>query len=234
MNQDIILVSDETEHPDTVLRALKCYGMNVIRTEYINIMKAGLVSHSPAFLLLDISRNEAEPLLIEIADSFFRPFPYIMVSMASSDGIARAAMLRLGADICIENPINVDEVLAVINAVQRRERRMAGLNFGRLLPRIEYKDMVIDPLRRTVTMKDIQVALTAKEFDVLHVLAYHAGKVLTKEKIYKAVWGGEYNPSSTHVSDQISSIRRKLCLDSKCTCYIQTVIGVGYRFGTAE
>lgn len=94
--------------------------------------------------------------------------------------------------------------------------------------------MVIDPLRRTVTMKDIQVALTAKEFDVLHVLAYHAGKVLTKEKIYKAVWGGEYNPSSTHVSDQISSIRRKLCLDSKCTCYIQTVIGVGYRFGTAE
>ena len=81
-------------------------------------------------------------------------------------------------------------------------------------------------------MRDELIALTAKEFDVLYFLASHIGTVLTKEKIYNAVWREQYNPKGTHVSDQISSIRQKLGLSSKDMVYIQTVIGVGYRFGT--
>ena len=75
--------------------------------------------------------------------------------------------------------------------------------------------------------------LTRKEYDVLHFLAKHIGNVMTKEEIYIAVWKDRYNPKMTHVSDQISSLRHKLGLSSKDTNYIQTVVGVGYRFGRA-
>lgn len=125
--------------------------------------------------------------MAEIANGLFHPYPYIIVSSTQSNGAFHADLLRLGADICIDNPIIVDEVLAVVNAVQRRERRIAGLNVGRLLPRIEYKDLVIDPLRRIVMMKGTQINLTAKEFGVLYFLADHAGSALTKKEIYQAV-----------------------------------------------
>lgn len=59
------------------------------------------------------------------------------------------------------------------------------------------------------------------------------GTVLTKEEVYRAVWKSSYNPNSTNVEDQISSLRFKLGLKRKDTTYIQTVIGIGCRFGNS-
>lgn len=87
---------------------------------------------------------------------------------------------------------------------------------------------------RMVTMRGETVILTRKEYEVLCFLAKKAGTVLTKEEIYCAVWKSSYDPNSTNVADQISSLRFKLGLDRKDTTYIQTVIGVGYRFGGVD
>lgn len=124
-------------------------------------------------------------------------------------------------------------MLAIIGGVLQRRQRNVQLHSN--IPRlyIKYKELTIDIPRRKVTMCGKSVLLTRKEFDVLCFLANRTGIVLTKEEIYTAVWKTRYDSKSTHVSDQISSLRRKLGLNSRDANYIQTVIGVGYRFGTS-
>lgn len=220
-----MLVSGMSKDLKEVYSALRCSKIDVIRTESIADAKAGLTTHSPAFILLDFDIKGAKFLLNEIATGYWFPRPYVMVATSCISGSNRAEMLRMGADICVDWPINVEEVLAVIHAVRRRDRS---------LPDIEYKELSINTTSRAVTMRKELVTLTRKEYEVLLILASHIGAVLTKEEIHRAVWKTGYNPKSTNVSDQISSLRLKLGLDSKDTIYIQTVVGIGYRFGNIE
>lgn len=222
MKKELMLVSGMSKDLKEVYSALRCSKINVICTESITGAKAGLTTRSPAFLLLDFDIKGAKFLLNEIASGQWFPQPYVMVATKYTDGSGRAEILRMGADICIDWPINAEEVLAVIYAVRRRDRCLSG---------IEYKELSINTTSRAVTMRGESVILTRKEYEVLCFLAKNAGAVLTKEEIYCAVWKSSYDPNSTNVADQISSLRFKLGLDRKDTTYIQTVIGVGYRFG---
>lgn len=143
-------------------------------------------------------------------------------------------MLELGADACVSKPVNAKEIFAIVRAVYRRESRLARLQRGKLLPRIEHKKLKIDPFRRIVMMRRDLIELTAKEFDVLYFLAYHAGTVMTKKEIYESVWKETYDETSTGVADHISSLRRKLGLHKKDKDYIETVFGIGYRFADTK
>ena len=230
MKRDISIITDQMERAADVLDFLLRQGIKALHFNNIHDAKAGLVSHSPAFLLLDFTIKEASSFLAELFECYPKPYPYVIVSANFSSGKSRAAMLRKGADACVDNPMVAEEILAVIETVLRREQRNAQQ--GELLSCVEYKDLRVDPLHRTVTMRGELIDLTAKEFDVLYFLASHIGSVQTKKEIYNAVWKERYDPKGTHVSDQISSIRQKLGLSSKDKVYIETMIGVGYRFGT--
>jgi len=231
VKQDIVIISRFTEHFKKVYDALLDYNMSISHFENTDEVKARLLKSSPAFLLLDFTIPGGDYFFKEFVYCYVRPKPFVIVSAEYPNGTARAAMLRRGADACVESPVIADEVLAVIEAAFRRERQGSWVQRGSLLPCIKYRDLEIDPLRRHVTMYGEPVALAAKEYTVLHFLATNAGKVLTKKEIYCAVWKENYDPKGTHVSDQISSLRRKLRLSNKDTDYIQTVFGVGYRFG---
>lgn len=222
MKKDLMLISGMSTHLMGVCDALRNSNINVIRAESAYDAKAGLRMCSPAFALLNFDIKGAKSLLKDITSGHWFPKPYVMVAADYCDGSDRADMLRHGADICIDWPINVEEVLAVIHAVRRRN--------GDLFM-IEYKELSVNTVRRIVTMRGKQVTLTRKEYEVPILLANHAGTVLTKEEIYRAVWKSHYDPNSTNVADQISSLRSKLGLTYKDTTYIQTVIGIGYRFG---
>lgn len=230
MKQDIILVLPQTEYLANVCIALKRFKMEVFLVNDIGYVDAGLSLHSPAFLLLDADMEGIETFLLDVSKRLLHPTPYIIVSGAFSHSEDRIIMLNIGADICIGKPISAEEVLAVVKAVYRRESRFARLQSGNLLPCIEYRQLTIDPLRRTVTMKGKEVELTAKEFDILYFLAFRAGTVLTRKEIFEAVWKETYDESSTGVVDHISSLRRKLRLHKRDKDYIETVFGVGYRF----
>jgi len=208
--------------------------MNVSQAESIDRLYAGLALSSPAFLLLDIDMEGSKHFLAEVAKNVLALPPYIIVAGNFSPKVDFASMLDLGADACISKPINASAILSVINSVFRRERKVARLHLGRLLPCFEYKDLMIDPLRRVVEMRNKPVMLTVKEFDILYLLASHSGNVLTKEEIYRSVWNTEYDYAATNVSDHISMIRQKLKLGKKDRDYIQTVFGVGYRFASEE
>lgn len=234
MKQDIMLALAQTNYLINVCEALRDFGMKVFQIDGIEHVNAGLVSHSPAFLLIDMDIEGAEALLNEMAKNPLYPPPYIIAADTFFSVSECIAVLNLGADAYINKPISADEVLAIIKTVLRRERKIARLHIGRLLPCIEYKDLLIDPLRRIAQMRGIEVELTEKEFDILHLLAYHSGNVLTREEIYEATWRRACGSSAASVSGHIFSIRQKLGLGSKDKDYIQTVFGVGYRFARME
>jgi len=139
--------------------------------------------------------------------------------------------LNLGADACLKKPIDAEEVLAIINAALRRAERTALFQPPlQPAPRIERGELAIDPPRRLVTMRGQPVSLTAKEFDILYLLASYPGIVFSKSQIYERVWKDDFKFATTSVSDHISDLRQKLGLNAKDGRYIQTVYGVGYRF----
>ena len=89
------------------------------------------------------------------------------------------------------------------------------------------KDMVIDKVNRTVTVQNIPVELTGKEFDLLLVLASNKGRVFTKKQLYTQVWTEEYDFDDNNIMAFISKLRKKIEPNPEQPFYIQTVRGVG-------
>lgn len=235
MNQDILLISCQTKNLEQLQLALEQVQMTVTQIEDIENVIFTLKRHSPAFLLLDYAIENADHLLQEISKAiFFDPPPYILIADAFLNASDRAVAFDLGADACIAKPISPNEVVAMIRSVLRREHRIARLQTNRITSPIDYKDLNIDTLRHSVTMRGEQISLAPKEFDILCLLAENPGVVLSKETIYKKVWKEQHEFDVTRVTDNIRSLRQKLGLDSKDTDYIQTVHRIGYRFARVE
>ena len=136
--------------------------------------------------------------------------------------------LRLGADDYLTKPFGINELLARVNSLIRRYTTLNP--FTADIDSISLKDMVIDKLNRTVTVKDIPVLLTGKEFDLLLFLASNKGRVFTKKQIYSQVWEEEYAFDDSNIMSFISKLRKKIEPDPDHPFYILTVRGVGYRF----
>lgn len=215
--------------PELVCAVLAHHGISATLAEDIKEAILRLESRTSAFLLLDLDLDGADLFLDTIVATFYDPPPYLLVANNYPGSIERADTLNRGADVCLEKPVDADEVVAVINASLRRAARMQGRGI-KLVPCITHKEMTIDPLRRTVVMEGQTIELTTKEFDILHLLASYPGIVFSKGQIYKHVWNDDYAFGTTSVTDLISSLRRKLGLNSRDKQYIQTIYNAGYRF----
>ena len=234
MKQDILIISLRISQSEEVH---SLFAQNAVTSELVNDIPMALrqlAVHTPAFLWIDLEMETARLVLDEIANAFIHPPPYIILTSSFGDSTSRAIMLDRGADACVECPVEPNEILSIINAVLRRDERMEHIHFGKLLPCIEYKELFLDPLRRTVKMRGEDVKLTRKEFDILHFLASHPDTAFTREQIYSHVWKTAEEFTATIVSDHISSIRRKLGLCAKDVGYIQTVFRIGYRFAAMD
>jgi len=230
MKQDILIFSSRITHSEQVCAAMDKHDISALVVFNAYDAMATLVLHPPAFFWLDIDIEDARLFLKEITDKVLHPPPYIILTSFFTNSAHRAIMLGQGADTCIEMPADLNEILAVLNAVMRREERLNGWYTGKLLPCIEHKELFIDPLRRRVRMRGQVVDLTRKEYDVLYLLASHPGTAINREQIYSHIWKAERNIDTSIVTDCISSLRQKLGLHPKDIDYIQTVFRVGYRF----
>lgn len=186
--------------------------------------------HTSAFIFLDLEIEGSIPFLEKVLDHFYDPPPYILVADYFPCSLSHADILNLGADRCLEKPLDLEEVVAVINAVLRRAERVARPGPLHAAPPLEYGGLTVDPLRRYVSMDGKPVSLTTKEFDILYLLFSRPDIVFSQEQIYRLVWNEDFQFATTSVSDHISSIRKKLGLKAKDNQYIQTVYGSGYRF----
>lgn len=159
--------------------------------------------------------------------------PILMLTAKSTEA-DKVTGLEVGADDYLVKPFSVAELTARVKALFRRRYVFIGDGDGRSADVLRFGDLVIDVLRRKVTLRDLDVPLTVREFDLLLVLAQHPGRPFTRSQLLDLVWGHHYEGYEDTVKSHVNRLRNKLEEDPACPRYILTVWGVGYRFTDAK
>jgi len=155
--------------------------------------------------------------------------PIIVLSVKGEERI-KVEALDVGADDYVTKPFGVNELLARVRAALRR----ASAPERPETSPIEAGDFRIDIPTRNVRVRNREVHLTPKEFDLLVYLARHAGKVLTHRTLLAAVWGGNSVEQPEYLRVFVGHLRKKLEPDEASPRYILTEPWVGYRFEPGE
>ncbi|WP_457632226.1 response regulator transcription factor [Oceanithermus desulfurans] len=158
-------------------------------------------------------------------------YPRVLMLTARAEEVDRVLGLELGADDYLTKPFSLRELEARVRALLRRgvanpEPEPAG--------RLVYRGLEIDPAARRVRVGGRPVNLTAREFDLLFELARHPGRVYTRAELLERVWGAGFEGYEHTVNSHINRLRAKIEPDAKRPVYVETVWGVGYRFGGGE
>jgi DNA-binding response OmpR family regulator len=182
----------------------------------------------PDLILLDIMMPGMDGYAVcrRIRDAVACPILFLSAKQAEMDKIRG---LALGGDDYIVKPFSLKELLARIEAHLRRERRAGALDRSGGEGLVRAGGLTLDLKARQVAVRGQPVGLTRKEFDILELLALHAGQVFAKEQIYEKVWGYEAEGDSATVAEHVKNIRAKLAQADPRTEYIETVWGIGYR-----
>lgn len=176
----------------------------------------------PALMVLDLMLPQMDGLEVcRRLRSQENSIPILMLTARDED-IDKILGLELGADDYMVKPFNPRELLARVKAILRRGERTTPKSAAP----IHLADVVIDPARREVTVKGVQIDLRTQEFDLLMVFVEHKSLVLTREQLLEKAWGYEYYGLSRTVDVHVGHLRRKLA-DSALR--IDTVTGVGYK-----
>lgn len=154
--------------------------------------------------------------------------PVLMLT-AKSEEDDKISGLRLGADDYLTKPFSINELTARVHSLIRRYTTLNPA-FATDTDCITLKGMTIDRSNRLVSVNDVSVPLTGREFDLLAFLASNKGRIFTKKQIYTQVWEEEYAFDDSNIMSFISKLRKKIEPDLDHPFYILTVRGVGYRF----
>ena len=157
----------------------------------------------------------------------FSNVPIIMLT-AKGDDMDKILGLEYGADDYITKPFNILEVKARIKAIIRRTAKQEKK--ADTAGRIQAGDMTIERDNRRVYIEGREINLTAKEFDILELLATHPNQVYSREKLLTMVWGADYPGDARTVDVHIRRLREKVETNSSEPKYVHTKWGVGYYF----
>lgn len=152
----------------------------------------------------------------------------ILVVSESASVPDKVSALRLGADGYLIAPFENIELIAQAHSLIRRYTMPTA--YSEHTDLLQSNDLSISHSTRAVRLKDKQITLTPKEFDILWFFASHKGKVFSKEQIYTNVWGCEYAVDDGNITAHIRRVRKKIEPNPDTPIYIKTVWGVGYRF----
>jgi two-component system KDP operon response regulator KdpE len=147
--------------------------------------------------------------------------PIIILSSRENES-AKVAALDLGADDYVTKPFGIEELLARIRTAQRHRLQQEGEK-----PLFQAGDLSIDLVRRVVTVRNQEVKFSPREYEVLRLMAAHAGKVLTHRFMLREVWGGDADVQYLRI--YIRALRQKIEADPERPVHILTETGVGYR-----
>lgn len=182
---------------------------------------------SYALILLDLMLPEIDGY--KLCEQFRETLdiPILMVTARKED-IDKIKGFNRGADDYVVKPFNPNELVARVKAHISRYQRLTQRE--KTSPLIEFKGLTIDHPSRRVYLDDVELTLTAKEYDLLYFLATNPNQVFTKDHLLEKIWGFDAVGDSSTVTVHIRKIREKIERDPSQPTFIETIWGVGYRF----
>lgn len=221
----ILVVDDEAQIIRVLRRSLTTHRYDV-RTAADG--QAGLeLFHDwhPDLVITDISMPEMTGLELcrEIRKTSQAP---IIVLSVKGEEHSKVEALDAGADDYITKPFGIDELMARVRAALRR----VPVNAEQPQSHLSEGDFVIDLAARKILVRQHEIHLTPKEFDLLVYLFRHRGKVLTHRTLLAAIWGGNYTEQTEYLRVFVGQLRKKIEADPAHPQYILTEPWVGYRF----
>ena len=232
----ILIVEDDPAVRDVVEHALSREGMKTETASDGEEALESLRGAGPfALVVLDVMLPGIDGISVcqelRNGDSPSTDAPVVMLT-ARDDETSIVVGLEVGADDYVTKPFRPRELVSRVRAHLRR-RRLDSKVPPQEQNTLEFQGLRVDLFGRQVFADGAPVELTAKEFDVLSLLASHPGRVYGREQIMRHLWNGEFFGEARAADVHIQHIRKKIEPDPKNPRYVQTVRGAGYKFATA-
>ncbi len=224
----ILIVEDEADLVRTLEYNFRQAGFEVYTA---TLGREGLriaAAKTPDLVLLDLMLPDlqgVEVCRLLKADPKTRATPVIILT-ARGEEVDRVVGFEIGADDYVTKPFSVRELVLRVRAVLRR-----GETSGRPAEVVKLGQLTIDSEAHRVHVEGREISLTALEFRLLRTLVQRRDRVQTRETLLNDVWGLNLNVETRTIDTHIKRLREKL---GKAGSLIETVRGVGYRFGAAE
>ncbi|WP_271813876.1 response regulator transcription factor [Clostridium beijerinckii] len=224
---NILVVDDEKEIRNLLEINLRNEGYNVFKAsrgeEALDILEKEEIH----LIVLDIMMPHMDGLEVcrRVREKY--NIPILMLS-AKSEDMDKIQGIMTGADDYVCKPFNQLELIVRVKALMRRSYFLnLKMQVSEDLIRIE--SMVIDKSKHKVTIDDKEVDLTAREFEILYLLATNRGRVFSAEEIFEKVWKERYYQSNNTVMVHMSRLRDKIEHHMEGNKIIHTIWGVGYK-----
>lgn len=223
----VLLIEDERNIRHFVRTILAANGYQVLEAKTAAEGKMAFMSNSPDVVILDLGLPDGDgmDLLEKIRQDFSTP---VIVLSARSDESDKVAALDAGANDYITKPFGTAELQARIRSALRIHQQNVDRSLGGE-KNFRLGDLVIDYDTRHVLINGEDIKLTQTEYNIVALLAAHAGKVMTYAEIIKEIWKWMDVGSVKKLQVNMANIRKKMGIKPGDTQYIVNELGVGYR-----
>jgi len=230
MQASILIVEDETELSLTLGDRLRSEGYSVELADDGNsgLYKALAVPYD--LIILDIMLPHRSGLDVCAGIRSAGILTPIVLLTARSQTVEKVFGLKLGADDYVTKPFDTLELMARIEVLLRRNSGKAGPSPASSPDVYRVGHLVVNVKRTEVTLDGKLIALTAREFRLLHYFVEHAEATLSREVLLREVWGHNAGTFTRTVDVHVASLRQKLEITPQEPTMIITVPGFGYRF----
>ena len=225
--QRVLIVEDEPPIRRFLRTSLTAQGYQVFEAEGGASAQTVLQRNPIDIVVLDLGLpgTDGFDIIKQLRDAN-SPMPIVVLS-SRADEASKVRALDLGADDFVTKPFGMDELLARLRAALRHRLQQQGER-----PIFRVDDLAVDLVRRVVLVRDQEVKLTPREYELLRTLIAHAGKVLTHRFLMHEVWGGETDVAYLRI--YVRTLRQKLEADPVRPQLILTEQGVGYRLKSPD
>jgi two-component system KDP operon response regulator KdpE len=232
MNQQprILVVDDESQIARVLRTGLKTHGYDVrVAADGVSALETFSDWH-PDLVVTDLSMPNMDGLELCRQLRKLSQLPIIVLSVRGEEK-TKVQALDAGADDYITKPFGMEELLARVRAQLRRAMTPVSSEVSTVL---EAGDFRIDLEARSVFVREKEVHLTPKEYDLLVHFVRHAGKVLTHSNLLGTVWGGNYIQQGEYLRVFVGQLRKKIEPTPSTPRYILTEPWIGYRFNAGS
>lgn len=224
----VLVVDDEPQIQRFLKPSLIAAGYDVVTAATAAEALKAAATQSPDVILLDLGLPDLDGKEVIERIRQWSKVPIVVLSARDREA-EKIAALDLGADDYINKPFGIGELMARLRAALRHADQPTAN-----LPRLKTGDLEIDIAAHSVTRAGIPVKLTPKEFELLAMLARHAGRIVTHRQILTAVWGPAHTQDLQYLRVFIGQLRHKLKVSSQARDPIETEAGIGYRLIAPE